>query len=453
MRYARVISQRYICKKRGESRLTMTNEELYQSKKHTMHECMDTIRSGDVIALSGAANEPMNFLHNVGYFSQRVEDVTIIKPRDTDKLDYLYDPDTLGHVHSVSHFFDPSMRHGHRLGLAEYVPADLHNFMELRLKHQPCNIFWALTGPMDENGNFCISYGQQVEREAKACCERIILEVSPHFLPVRGAVTVNIREVDMLYESDAMPLLYPPTTASEEEKTICSFISPMIRDGDCVQLGWGGLPNLVADSLTDKNDLGIHSEVFTTNMAKLVKSGVATGKHKQIDTGRHVAAFVMGSEELYGIASETEAFQLAPCSYVNDPRVICQNDNVVSVNTCIEVDLTGQICSESIGPDHYSGTGGACDFAFGALHSKGGRGIIAFVSTTKNHSISKIKACLTPGSAVSIPRNYADMIVTEYGVAHLRGRTVRERAEALIAVAHPDFRAQLRSEAKTLGIL
>lgn len=431
----------------------MTKEELYQQKKRTMHQCMDTIRSGDVIALSGAANEPMNFLHDVQYFSQNVRDVTIIKPRDTEQIAYLTDPATKGHIHTVGHFFDPSMRAGHKLGLAEYIPSDLHNYMQLRLEYQPCDIFWALTGPMDENGDFCISYGQQIEQEAKAFCRRIILEVSPNFLPVRGAVRVNIRDVDLLYESDAMPLLYPPTTATEEEKIICSFISPMIRDGDCIQLGWGGLPNLVADSLTDKNDLGIHSEVFTTNMAKLVRSGVATGKYKQIDNGQHIAAFVMGSEELYAAVAASESFRLAPCSYVNDPRVICQNDNVVSVNTCIEIDLTGQICSESIGPDQFSGTGGACDFAFGALHSRGGRGIIAFASTTKNHTISKIKACLTPGAAVSIPRNYADMIVTEYGVANLRGRSVRERAEALLAVAYPDFRQPLRAEAKSLGIL
>ncbi len=431
----------------------MTIHEQYKEKKRTIYQCMDTIRSGDVIALSGAANEPMSFLHSVQYFSNRVSDVTIIKPRDTEYIEYLYDPATLGHIHTVGHFFDPSMRAGHKLGLAEYIPSDLHNYMQLRLEYQPCDIFWALTGPMDASGNFCISYGQQIEREAYACCKRIILEVSPNFLPVRGAMTINICDVDLLYESDAAPLKYPPTIPTEEEKRICSFISPMIHDGDCVQLGWGGLPNLVADSLAEKNDLGIHSEVLTTNMAKLIKSGVATGRYKQIDTGKHIAAFVMGDDFLYQTASESEAFMLAPCSYVNDPRVICKNDNVVSVNTCIEIDLTGQVCSESIGSIQFSGTGGACDFAFGALHSKGGRGIIAFASTTKRGSISKIKACLDPGSIVSIPRNYADIIVTEYGIANLRGRSVRERAEALISIAYPAFRERLRSEAKELGIL
>ena len=431
----------------------MSLQELYKKKLHTMEECMDTIRDGDVIAMSGAANESMTFLHNVPYFSQRVHNVTIIKPRDTEYIDYLHDPNTLGHIHTIGHFFDPSMRDGHALGLAEYIPSDLHNFMELRLSHQPCDIFWALTGPMDKDGNFCISYGQQVEREAKDCAKRVVLEVSPHFFPVNGAVRVNISEVDMLYETDAKPLLYPPTIATDVERAICSYIHPMIRDGACIQLGWGGLPNLVADSLTDKNDLGIHSEVFTSNMAKLVTNGNATGKRKQIDTGRHIAAFVMGDEGLYQVASASPAFQLAPCSYVNDPRVICRNDNVVSVNTCIEIDLTGQVCSESIGFRQFSGTGGACDFAFGALHSNGGRGILAFASTTKNYTISKIRSSLTPGAAVSIPRNYVDTVITEYGVAELRGRTVSERAEALIRIAYPAFRDQLREEAKEYGII
>ena len=431
----------------------MDYQQMYQDKKCSLEQCMDTICSGDVIAMSGSANESMTFLHHVPYFAGRVENVTIIKPRDTDDVSYLSDPGNLGHVHTVSHFFDPSMRRGHKLGLAEYIPADLHNFMSLRMAYQPCDIFWALTGPMDENGDFCISYGQQVEKEAKACAKRIILEVSPNFLPVRGAVRVNIKEVDLLYESDAQPLLYPPTTASPEERRIQSYVAPMIHDGDCVQLGWGGLPNLIADSLCDKNDLGIHSEVFTSNMAALVRNGNATGKCKQIDRGEHIAAFVMGDKELYRTASESEAFRLAPCNYVNDPRIICQNDNMVSVNTCIEIDLTGQICSESIGANQYSGTGGACDFAFGALHSKGGRGIIAFASTTKQGTVSKIKAALTPGAAVSIPRNYADIVVTEYGVARLRGRSIRERAEALIAIAYPDFRQELRKQAQMLGIL
>lgn len=431
----------------------MDLQQLYQEKKRTLEQCMDTICSGDVIAMSGSANESMAFLHHVPYFAGRVENVTIIKPRDTDDIAYLTEAGNRGHVHTVSHFFDPSMRRGHQLGLAEYIPADLHNFMSLRMEYQPCDIFWALAGPMDENGDFCISYGQQVEKEAKACAKRIILEVSPNFLPVRGAVRVNIKEVDLLYESSAQPLLYPPTTASSEERTIQGFVAPMIHDGDCVQLGWGGLPNLIADSLSEKNDLGIHSEVFTTNMAALVRNGNATGKCKQIDRGEHIAAFVMGDEALYHTASESEAFRLAPCNYVNDPRVICQNDNVVSVNTCIEIDLTGQICSESIGTKQYSGTGGAFDFAFGALHSKGGRGIIAFASTTKQKTVSKIRAVLTPGAAVSIPRNYADIVVTEYGVARLRGRSIRERAEALIAIAHPDFRNQLRKQAQDLGIL
>ena len=208
---------------------------------------------------------------------------------------------------------------------------------------------------------------------------------------------------------------------------------------------------MVAHKLMDKNDLGIHSEVFTSTLAKMVEAGVVTGRKKTIDPGEHVAAFIMGDSHLYETTSNNPQCRLAPSSYVNNPVVISRIENMVSVNTALEIDLTGQICSESMGPMQYSGTGGACDFAAGVLHAKGGRGIIALQSTAKGGSLSKIKPMLTPGAAVSIPRNMADIVITEYGIARLRGRSLRERAEALISIAHPDYRADLRKEAKRCG--
>jgi acyl-CoA hydrolase len=230
-------------------------------------------------------------------------------------------------------------------------------------------------------------------------------------------------------------------------------VADLIHDGDCIQLGIGGLPDAVGQFLHEKNDLGIHTEVLTSTMAELIRNGNANGSRKTINKGEHIAAFCLGDEALYETISTNPACRLGPCAYANDPFVIAQNDNLISVNTALEIDITGQICSESIGPMQYSGTGGATDYAYGAMHSKGGRGIVAFASTTKGGTISKIKSILTPGAAVSISRNLADTIITEYGVAELRGRTVRERADALIAIAHPSFRQQLRQEAKEYGII
>ena len=188
-------------------------------------------------------------------------------------------------------------------------------------------------------------------------------------------------------------------------------------------------------------------------MAQLMDRGNATGKYKTVDPGEHIATFALGDEHLYRTLSENPACRIMPASYTNDPFVIARMDHMISVNSALEMDLTGQICSESIGPKQWSGTGGATDFAFGALHSKGGRGIVAFSSTTKGGTISRIKPVLTPGAVVSISRNLADTIVTEYGVAELRGRSVRERAATLIDIAHPDFRAELLHEAKRLKYL
>ena len=193
--------------------------------------------------------------------------------------------------------------------------------------------------------------------------------------------------------------------------------------------------------------------MYVDAFVDLSLAGKITGKYKNIDRGRHVGNFILGDQKLYDIITHDPHVLFRQATYTNDPFVISQIDNMVSINTAMEIDLTGQICSESIGPRQYSGTGGAFDFAFGAQHSKGGRGIMAIASTAKGGTVSKIKPLLTPGAVVTVPRNVADIIVTEYGVAYMRGRSVRERAQQLIAIAHPDFRADLRAEAKKLGYI
>lgn len=427
--------------------MDMNNQELYSAKRTTLEECLSSIRSGETIGCAGSACEPTTFLKHVEDFAFGVEDVTIVKTRDND-YSYLRNPAMKGHVHTVAAFFDRNLREGRDLGIADYVPGDLHNFGSNRMACAPIDTFWVQVSPMDEEGYFCAPYGQMFEREFLAAANRIVLEVNRNFRKVRGGVMIGIGEVDRLYEVDTPLTTIPRPEVTPMDEVIGEQIAELIHDGDCIQLGWGGLPDVVAHKLMDKNDLGMHSEVFTSTLAEMVEAGVITGARKTIDTGEHVAAFAMGDENLYRVLAENSQCRLAPSSYVNHPAVISQIDNLVSVNTALEIDLTGQICSESIGPVQFSGTGGACDFACGALHSKGGRGIIAFQSTAKEGTISKIKSTLTPGAAVSIPRNMADIVITEYGVARLRGRSIRERAEALIAIAHPDYRRQLREEAK-----
>ncbi len=428
----------------------MTIQEKYKTKLRTLEECVRFIQNGDSIITSGAAGEPCVFLRSIPEWAHGVEGVTIHKSREQ-MFDYLRDPTLKGHIHTVGHFFSENLREGYQIGTCSYVPSELHNFMTIRGQVSLDKIFWARTTAMEKDGNFCIPYCQMFEYEAMQNASHIILEVNlnPKYAPVRGACRIPIDRVDMLYEVNEPLFILPKFVSTERDEKIGSYIASLIHDGDCIQLGLGGLPDAVAHHLMDKNDLGMHSEMFSPSMAIMIEAGVITGKVKNLNRGEHIATFILGDENLYRVASEDKNFRLVPCSYGNDPKVIAQNDNMVSTNTLLEIDLTGQINSESIGALQWSGTGGADDYAIGAMHSKGGRGIFAFESTTRK-GISKIKSTFAPGSVVSVSRNHVDILVTEYGFVSLRGKTVPQRVEAIISIAHPDFRADLRAEAKKL---
>ena len=430
----------------------MTIQQQYAKKLGTLADAQALIHSGDIVAVSGAITEPVVFLGALQDIIPRLENVTLIKSKDND-YEYLRDPNTAGHILTLGHFYHTNFRQGHALGITSYLPSDLHNYMKLRTAYKPNNVFIAKVTDMDEQGNFQIPYCQMFEREALACADTVILEINPRFRRIRGGVEIPIDRVACCYVADSPILTIPRSTPTPTDEAIGAYIADMIHDGDTFQLGIGGLPDAVGKHLFAKNDLGIHSELFSSTMADLMEQGNVTGRYKTVDPGEHIACFALGDDHLYQTLSENPACRIMPASYTNDPMVIARQDHMISVNTALEIDLTGQICSESIGAVQWSGTGGASDFAFGALHSKGGRGIIAFSSTAKGGKVSRIKTMLTQGAAVSISRNLADTIVTEYGVAELRGRSVRERADALISIAHPDFRAQLRQEAKQLGYL
>ena len=427
-------------------------KKMYAEKKRTLQECLDMIQSGDHICFGKDCNEPLLFCQQLHTVAHRVEDVTVLKGRSSD-FGFLQNADVAGHIMTQSAFFSKGWQRPLELGTCTFVPNDLHDQPIWYNGANPRNTYIAAVTPMDENGNFQIPYCQMFEREALACAKTVILEINPRFRRGRGGVEIPIERVTCCYTADSPILTIPRSKPSPTDETIGAYIADMIHDGDTFQLGIGGLPDAVGKHLFARNDLGIHSELFSSTMADLIEQGNVTGRYKTVDPGESIACFALGDDHLYKTLSETPSCRIMPASYTNDPFIIAQQDHMISVNTALEMDLTGQICSESIGPVQWSGTGGASDFAFGALHSKGGRGIIAFSSTAKGGTISRIKVMLTPGAAVSISRNLADTIVTEYGVAELRGRSIRERADALIAIAHPDFRAELREGSRKLGYL
>lgn len=431
----------------------MTNQELYRSKLTGVDGCVAQIRSGDVITCASDCNEPAAILSRLHTAAPRVSGVTLVKGR-CGSYECVHQPGMDGHINTQNFFFGPDLSEGFRQGNVSFIPTDLPDFGALANAHRPTNVYIAATTPMDENGDFQIGLCLMYDKEALETClaqpdHRIILEVNPRLKPVRGGLTVNIRDVTCLTEAERPLPETPSAPITEAETRIGQYVADLIHDGDCIQLGIGALPDAVAQALMDKHDLGLHTEMFTSSMGEMIRRGVITGARKNLNRGLHIGTFAGGDQALYDTLSENPACRIMPGSYAVDPTVIMQNDNMVSINTFLEMDLTGQVCSESIGPRQFSGSGGGFAFAYGALHSKGGRGILAVTSNSKK-GLPKIKPMLTEGAVVTIPRNYVDYVVTEYGVAALRGRTLRERVQALIAVSHPDFRADLTREARRL---
>jgi len=422
----------------------------YNEKRTTLDAVLASIRSGEQLCTSGVLCEPLAFLERFHEIVPRLEDVDFLKGRNVD-VPFLHMPDLRDHVTILGHLYDATLREVVPNGAVTHMASNLHDFMKNRVAYKPIDRFIAMATPMDENGDFCVSGCGMWEYVAAANARHIILEINPYLPKFRGSLRVNIDQVDMLYEAPRPATEYPVAVPTEMDKVIGEAVASLVHDGDCIQIGLGGMPDVVGRAFMDKHDLGLHTELFTPVIGDLIEAGVITGARKNVDRGEHVGSFVQGDKRLYDILANDPHVRFENIAYTNDPAVIGSIDNMVSINTAMEIDLTGQICSESIGSVQYSGTGGAFDFAFGATHSKGGRSIMAIASTAKHGTISKIKAQLTPGAVVSVSRNVADIIVTEYGIAYMRGRSVRERAKNLIAIAHPDYREELTREARRMN--
>jgi acyl-CoA hydrolase len=306
---------------------------------------------------------------------------------------------------------------------------------------------------MDENGFMTLSLSNVYERDMVEGADTVILEVNEEAPKTHGDTQVHISEVDYIIENNFHIPELPVVEPSETEKQIAGHISEIIEDGSTIQIGIGGIPNAVAKFLESKKDLGIHTEMFTESMIDLFEMGVITNRKKTLWPGKFICAFALGTEKMYRFIEDNPGVFLLRGRYVNDPYVISKNEKMVSINTAISIDLTGQVCSEAIGTKHYSGTGGQLDTHRGATMSKDGKGIIALRSSAKKGTISTIVPKLPEGSPVTVPRQDVDYVVTEFGSAHLRGLNIFQRVRALISIAHPDFREQLKKQAQEIGYL
>lgn len=435
-------------------------EDLYKSKIITVHGALEKIKSGDSIVSALSAAEPKEILSKLHTIAHRVRDVNIATCLPLSDYEYFSNPKYKDRFLMEGWFYSPGMRKAHKNKTVSFIPNHLHLSAPKRLAHRKPNVFLGTASPMDKHGYISLSLSATYEREMIENAELVILEINPNMPRTFGDTIIHISEVDFIVESDYKAPEIPVMLTSEKDKTIGKYIAELVEDGSTIQLGIGGIPNAVAAELINKKDLGIHTEMFTDGMVDLYRAGVITGKKKTLMPGKMVATFALGTRKLYDFIDDNPAVSILKGSWVNDPYVIGKNYKMVSINTTIEIDLTGQCCSESIGHIQFSGTGGQSDTAIGAQNSVGGKSIIALYSTAniripnsnERKTVSKIVTRLARGAAVSLSRNDVDFVVTEYGVAALKGTSIRDRVERLCDIAHPDFRDQLREEAKKLMI-
>jgi acyl-CoA hydrolase len=432
-------------------------KKIYNSKKSTIEEIINVIKSNDYIITAGNGNAPVTFLRNLHNMKRNnVENIRLHTTSTAhEPYSFMTDLELLGKLTVCPNFYDDLARKNHYNGIPSYIPAHLHNNIERITHDRPCNVFATVVSKMDKHGQFRLPFQVMIEQECLEQADLVIVEVNLNdkIPKTHGEVEIPIDKVDHILEVDTPPWLMHEIKLTDIEMGIGKYIASLIEDGSTIQLGWGGIPNAVAKHLKDKNDLGVHTEMITTSMAELAMEGVITGRKKTLHRGKIIGNFAGGTQLLYDFMDDNPSVWLLRGCYTNNPFIIAQNYKMVSINTGIQVDLSGQVNAESFGAVQYSGVGGISDFSVGSTHSQGGKSIITLRSTAKNETISTINAILTPGSTVSVSRNDVDYIVTEYGIAKMKGRNIAERAEALINIAHPKFRDEIREQAKEYKII
>lgn len=431
--------------------------DLYKSKLISVEQVADLIKSDSDIIVAQCASEPQGCMSKFHLAKDRVKDVKVFSVLTMKPYDFYMKPEMKGHFELCSWFHAPGSRQAikEKTGTVTYVPNMLHRAATDRLKVRRPHMFVGTCTPPDEKGFVSLSLGVTYEKDILEAAEIVVLEVNDHLPRTFGDTHVHITDVDYFVEYSQVPPTLPSPQPDEEAMRIGEHIAELVDDGSTIQLGIGEIPNAAALSLRNKKDLGVHTEMMVDSMMELYELGVITNKKKALHNGKFICTFAMGSEKLYRWLDNNPSVEFLRGRYVNDPCVIRKNSKMVSINTCIMVDFTGQVASESIGINQYSGTGGQTDTAEGAIEGFDGLGksIIACRSTARNGEISTIVPVLPEGTAVTLHRSHTDYIVTEWGYARLTGLTVKERTKALISIAHPKFRDELTEKAMQMGYI
>lgn len=428
-------------------------QRIYQSKKMAAADAMALVENGDLISVPTGVGEPPTLLTALSEQRQRFHGVTVAQILPLRKYAYI-DRETVDNVRHLAFFYGGASRAGGQEGWIDYLPSYFSEMPALiRNRQIRVDVVFTMASPMDEHGYFSISLATDYTMAAIGTARVVILEVNPNVPFTNGNCHVHVSQIAGLVESEEPVLEVGLPQIGKVQEAIGEYVTDIIEDGSTLQIGYGAIPDAVVMQLVNKHDLGIHTEMIGDGILKLLECGAVTNRKKTYLPGKMVATFALGSQQLYRFMHRNPMLEMHPVDYTNDPFLAARNDKLVTINATLQVDLIGQCCSESFGPQSYSGTGGQVDFVRAANRSRDGKSFIVLPATAKGDSISRIVPTLTAGAHVTTSKNDVNYVVTEYGLAQLRGKSAKQRAQALIGIAHPDFRGELTEAARKLNLL
>jgi len=428
----------------------------YQERFTSPDDAVKVIQSGQRVFLAGNCAVPQKLLQALVKRARKLKDVEVVQALTVGPAPHA-DPSLEGHIRINPFFISENVRQAVHEGRADFTPCFLSQIpAQFRDGHLPLDVALIHISPPDEHGFCSLGIEAGLTKTPAQTAKIVIAEINERMPRTLGDSFIHISKIDHAISVDYPLAELHMGEASELSKQIGQHVAELIEDGSTLQLGIGAIPDGVLNFLGDKRDLGVHTELFSDGVMTLFEQGVITNEKKTLHPGKIVSGLILGSQKLYDFVDDNPIIELHPTEYVNDPFIIAQNDKMISINSAIEIDLTGQVCADSIGPKLYSGVGGQVDFVYGAARSKGGKPIIALPSTVELRDgtrLSKIVGMLKPGAGVITSRNHVRYVATEFGVAHLHGKTIRQRARALIDISHPDFQEELERQASELSYL
>jgi 4-hydroxybutyrate CoA-transferase len=421
----------------------MSWQEDYHRKCVTARDALQCVKSRQRVYIHPGCAEPEALVEALMERAPYVQDVEIVHLLTLGRADYIA-PEMAGHFRHNAMFIGGNVREAVNDGRADYTPVFLSEIENLFESGQmPLDVALIQVSPPDSHGFCSFGVGVDTTLSAARAAKYVVGQVNDQMPRTFGDSFIHVNDIDAVVEVSRPLCQLPETEITELHQTIGRQVASLIDDGATLQLGIGGIPDAVLLQLRDRRDLGIHTEMLSDSVIPLIESGVINGSRKTLHPRKVIVSFVLGTKKLFDFVDNNPIFEFRPSSHTNDSMLIARNDNMVAVNSALQVDLTGQVCADSIGTYFYSGIGGQVDFMRGSSRAKGGKPIIALPSTAKSGSVSRIVPTLDPGAGVVTSRGTVHYIVTEYGVAYLHGCTIRQRAEALIQIAHPKFREEL----------